>query len=780
MPAFKGQSLHRLEDARLLRGAAQFVDDIHLVGMLHAAVVRSEHAHARLLKVDVAKARAAPGVALVLTGADLDGVVDPIGAIRREGMGEATVPAHPVLAVDRVCYQGQPLALVVASDRYTARDAADLVEIDYEPLPVLVDARESANAKDPLHAHIGTNVVMRASAGAGDVEKAFKQADLIVRGTYEVPRLVATPMECRGLVVQYNAIDDALTMWTSTQVPHRVKTYLKQLLPQKPASVRVIAPDVGGGFGRKIEVWPEEVAAAYAAIKLKQPIKWIEDRSENFVASHGRGFTGDVQAAVSRDGHILGLRFRMLADLGAFFLTSSGGPLGNAVQRVAGPYNVPAMDVECLGVVTNKPPTGPYRGAGGPEAAVLIERIVDDIAVELGMDPAELRKLNFIPNDAFPHTTATGLTYDSGDFQAVFDRALDLANYDGVRARQREGMVGDVVTGIGIATVVKASGGKAGVRQSNARVEVARTGHVVVVTDVSPHGQGTETSFAQITADALGVPIDNVEVRHGDTDMLETGGGTTSSRGLAVGGNAIYEALLQASESLRTTAAGMLRCEPGDVFLAENRAYSKLDFHAALDFEDVARTNARQSGTTGPLVFEVAYTLPANPFAFAAHIAEVALDLGTGDVSIQRFVAVHDCGPMINPMIVRGQIQGGITQGIGQALSEGISYGENGQPFQTSLMDYGIPDSESTPAYVLENFETPSPTNALGIKGIGELPTVASPVAVANAITDALAQVGASADALDMPLTQERVWRASLGVAHSPQAQGIRVGEGEQ
>ena len=761
MPTFRGQSLNRLEDARLLRGAAQYVDDIQLDDMLHAVVVRSVHAHARLLRVDATKARATDGVALVLTGTDLDGLVEPIGAIRREGMGEAPIPAHPVLAVERVCYVGQPIALVVAANRYAARDAADLVEVDYEPLEALVDARASAVATEPLHAHIGTNVVMRAFAGAGDVAEAFEQADLIVRGTYDVPRLAATPMECRGLVASYDSTADELTMWTSTQVPHRVKTYLKALLPQKPNDVRVIAPDVGGGFGRKIEVWPEEVASAYAAIELKRPVKWIEERSENLVASHGRGFTGDVEAAVSHDGHILGLRFRMLADLGAFFLTSSGGPLGNAVQRVAGPYAVPAMDVECLGVVTNKPPTGPYRGAGGPEAAVLIERVVDDIAAELGMDPAALRKLNFIPRDAFPHTTATGLTYDSGDFQAVFDRALELAEYDDFRKRQRASPPGDTVTGIGIATVVKASGGKAGVRQSNARVKIERTGRVIVVTDVSPHGQGTETSFAQITADVLGVSIEDIEIQHGDTDLLENGGGTTSSRGLAVGGNALYSALEQASVSLRTTAARMLRCEPDDVFLAERRAYSNLDFHGALDLEDVVRTNARESGTSGPLVFEVAYTLPANPFAFAAHIAEVALDLGTGDVRIERFVAVHDCGPMINPMIVRGQIQGGITQGIGQALSEGIAYDGVGQPFQTNLMTYGIPNSESTPAYVLENFETPSPTNPLGIKGIGELPTVASPVAVANAIADALAQVGASATGLDMPLTQERVWRAS-------------------
>jgi carbon-monoxide dehydrogenase large subunit len=753
--------LHRLEDARLLKGQGNFVDDIQLDGMLHASVVRSIHAHAKIVRVDASKARATDGVALVLTGEDLNGKIDPIGAIRREGMGETPIPAHPLLAYDRVLYVGQPIAIVFASDRYAAKDAAAFVDVEYSPLPALTDPRKSASAREPLHPHIGTNVVMRAEAGEGNVGEAFEQADRIVKGTYEIPRLVATPMETRGLVVRYDNANDQLTMWTSTQVPHRVKTYLKALLPQQPANVRVIAPDVGGGFGRKIEVWPEEVASAYVAIELKRPVKWIEERSENLVASHGRGFTGDVEAAVREDGTILGLRFRMLADLGAFFLTSSGGPLGNAVQRVAGPYHVPAMDVECLGVVTNKPPTGPYRGAGGPEAAVLIERMMDTIAAELNIDPAELRRRNFIAADAFPHTTATGLTYDSGDFQTAFNRALELAEYDSVRARQRSATTqGRIATGIGIATVIKASGGKAGVRQSNARIEIAGSGHVSVVTDVSPHGQGTETSFAQITADMLGVAIEDVDVQHGDTDMLEHGGGTTSSRGLAVGGNAIYTALEHVRETLATTAAGMLSCAPDDVFFANTRAYSKLDFHAAVDFTDIVRTVIRRSGEPGPLTIDINYTLPANPFAFAAHVAIVNLDRGTGEVTIEKFVAVHDCGPMINPMIVRGQIQGGITQGIGQAMSEGITYGVDGQPFQTNLMTYGVPNSESTPAYILDNMETPSPTNPLGIKGIGELPTVASPVAVANAVADALAQVGASSEGLDMPLMQEQVWRA--------------------
>ena len=758
MPGYRGQPEHRVEDDRLLRGQGEFVDDIQIDGMLHAMVVRSEVAHARLVRVEVRAARAMPGVALVLTGADLDGKVDRIGAIRREGMNETPIPAHPVLAVDRVRYVGQPIALVVADDRYVAKDAAALVEVAYDPLTAIVDPRQAGTAP-ALHDHIGTNVVMKAEAGAGDIGEAFESADRIISGTYDVPRLVATPMECRGLVAQFDVGERALTVWTSTQVPHRVKTYLNALLPQQPLNVRVIAPDVGGGFGRKIDVWPEEVATAYAAIELERPVKWIEDRSENLVASHGRGFTADVEAAVRADGKVLGMRIRMLADMGAFFLTSSGGPLGNAVQRVAGPYAIPAMDVECIGVMTNKPPTGPYRGAGGPEAAVPTERMMDTIAVELGMDPAELRRRNFIEAGAFPYTTATGLTYDSGDFQTAFERALDLADYDQVRAQQTAADDGPVLTGIGIATVIKASGGKAGVRQSMARVEIERTGHVVVVTDVSPHGQGTATSFAQIAADALGVDMASIEVRYGDTDLLASGGGTTASRGLAVGGSAVYTALEQASGVLKTAAAGMLGCAASDVLLADGRAYSGMDFHAAALFDEVVGVALRTAGGER-LVFDVDYELPANPFAFSAHVATVRLDKGTGDVAIERYVAVTDCGPMINPMIVRGQIQGGITQGIGQALSEGVAYDDLAMPQQTSLMTYGIPGSEGTPAFVLENFETPSPTNPLGIKGIGELPTVASPVAVANAVADALAQGGASSAGVDMPLTHERVWRA--------------------
>ena len=755
---YRGRPLRRFEDERLLRGEGSFVDDMHRPGMLHASVLRSPHAHARIRSVDASRARAMAGVVAVLTGDDVHGVLPNIAAVRREGMGETPIPEHPVLAHERVCYVGQPVAIAVAEDRYAARDALDLIEVSYEPLEPLLDPRAAAEPDAPLlHPGGGSNVVLRTAAGAGDVEGAFAAADHVVRASFEVPRLAAVPMECRATLAEYDASTDTLTVWTSTQVPHRVKTYLANLLPEAPSHIRVIAPDVGGGFGRKIEVWPEEVALAYLAQQLGRPVKWAEDRSENVVTGHGRGFTADVEAAVASDGRVLGMRFRMLADLGAFFLTSTGGPPGNAVQRVAGPYAIEAMDVECLGVVTNRPPTGPYRGAGGPEAAVLIERTMDLIAAELGMDPVELRRRNFIPADAFPYETATGLTYDSGDFGRALERVLELAGYDEVRERQRAAGGDGPLIGIGVATIVKASGGKANVRNGEARVEIDATGRVTIYTDVSPHGQGIETSFAQIAADLLGVPPEDVSVRHGDTDMLATGGGTTSSRGLAVGGSAAYLALEQAQERLTRAAATLLGCAPADVSLADGAATAAPQ-GASTGRVPIGEVAAAAHREDGELVFSASYTLPANPFAFAAHAAVVEIDRDTGDVALVRFAAVHDCGRIINPMIVRGQIHGGITQGIGQALSEAMVYDDDGQPLTGSLMTYGIPTAETTPSFILDHIESPSPTNPLGIKGIGELPTVAAPVAVANAVMDALRATATRH--IDMPLLPEKVWRA--------------------
>ena len=758
MTTYKGQSLKRFEDAPLIRGRGNYVDDMTLPGMLHAAVLRSVHAHASVVSIDVSAARNMPGVAAVLTADDIKGKIKDIPTMRRAGMEQTTAPDHPVLAGERVCYVGQPVAIAVAETRALAKDALDLIRVQYEPIAPVIDPMTAADAT-PIHADMGTNVSMRVSAGEGDVDGAFAQADHVVKGRFDVPRLAAVPMENRGLVVQHDATQDELTIWTSTQVPHRVKNYLGALLANPPKEIRAIAPDVGGGFGQKLDVWPEEVASAYLAITLGRPIKWIEDRVENMLASHGRGYTGDVEAAVTNDGRITGMRFRIVADLGAYFLSSTGGPPINAAHRVAGPYDVRNMDVQMLGVLTNKPPTGPYRGAGGPEAAMLIERAVDLIAIELGMDPVEVRKRNFIPPEAFPYTTATDLTYDSGDFVPALDKALELAEYAKYRKAQQSQDPQGPLLGIGVATVVKASGGGIQTRTSDAKVRIEPSGQVKIYTEVSPHGQGTETSFAQIAADVLGINPANVQVLHGDTEMIAQGFGTSASRGLAVGGSAVYMTLQEARAKLRAVAAHLLGCSVDNVTLGGDQARAK---GKAIAFADVAAAAYDAAmlpkGIEPGLEFALTYTLPANPFGFAAHIAVVEVDRDTGNVALKKYVAVHDCGPMINPMIVEGQIHGGIVQGIGQAIGEGMVYTADGQPLTGTLLDYGVPMAIDLPNMDLGNIQTPSPTNPLGIKGIGELPTVAAPVAVANAVMDAIVDTGVRN--IDVPLTPQKVWQA--------------------
>lgn len=753
----------RLEDGPLIRGAGRFIDDITLPGMLHAVIVRSIHAHARILSIDSSEARSLPGVVRVLTAQELVGVENVIPPIPREDIAYDNAPGHPVLADEKVSYVGQAVAIVVAVDLYSARDAADRVDVHYESLPVFMDARAAAEAGAPLvHDTLDSNVAFRTRTGGGDIDGAFNAADRIVRATYDVPRVVATPMECRGLVAQCPTSEDALTLWTSTQVPHRVKDYLIKLLDPPPRDVRVIAPDVGGGFGQKGEVFPEEIALSYLAIQLGKPIKWIEERSENMLAYHGRGFTADVEAAVRNDGEILGVRYRVWADLGAYFLTFTAAPSHNVSQRVAGPYLIPAMDIELLGVITNKSPTGPYRGAGGPEAAIFTERTVDLVASELGLDPVEVRRRNFIAADAFPFTTTTGLTYDSGDFPAAFTRTLELADYDGWRKRQAEGRAAGKLIGLGVATVVKASGGKGQARRSNAIVRVGPAGDVTVVTEITPLGQGTRSSFAQIAAAELGTQRENVEVLHGDTDLLSWGLGTFASRGLSVAGSAIYEGAHQARAKLARVAAHLLDCPVDEIVLEGGRAFSAEMPDKSIALAGVAK--AAHDPVQLPtdiepgLDFFVDSTLPGNPFSFAAALAVVEIDPATGATQLLDYVAVQDCGPFLSPIIARGQVHGAVVQGIGQAFSEGMTYDEQGAPLTSNLMNYGIPGAEELPLLAVDNMATPSPVTPLGVRGIGELPTVAAPAAIANAVDDALTAV--SSRRIDLPLTPETIWRA--------------------
>jgi aerobic carbon-monoxide dehydrogenase large subunit len=766
--SYIGQPMKRFEDPRLLTGQGTFVDDMHVPDMLYAVVLRSVHAHARIGRLDASAARRLPGVVQVLTAEEIVGQVKDIPPRPTPELEGVSVPEHPVLAREKVCYVGQPVAVVVAHDRYLARDALDHIEVDYQPLPPMMDPWDATHAdSSPIHEAFGSNVVMRIRESRGDVQAAFAQADAIVHGRYDVPRLSPAPMEGRALLAQYQPEADLLTLWASTQVPHRLKNSVQRLLLQPPHQVRVIAPDVGGGFGQKVETWPEDIALSYLAMALGRPIKWVEERWENLLAYHGRGYAAEVEAAVKRDGSILGMRFRIVADVGAYFLTATAGPPINAAHRVAGPYAISTMEVECLAVLTNKPPTGPYRGAGGPEGAFFMERTVDLIARELSLDPSEVRKHNFISPEAFPYRTATGLLYDSGDFLPAFERALELAEYDSFRQQQRARGSQEPLIGIGVATVVKASGGRGEMKTSHARISVEPSGLVKVYTEVSPHGQGTETTFAQIAADELGVRIEDIQVLHGDTDMLPTGQGTFASRGLTIGGSAVYEGLCETRQKMARIAARFLECPSEAIVFQNGRVFDRRYPDQALTFSQVAsaayRAEVLPPDMQPGLECLVSFVLPENPFGFAAHVAIIEVDRATGEVQFVRYAAVHDCGRVINPTLLAGQVHGAIAQGIGPALAEAMTYSPDGQPLTGSLLDYAIPSAAEVPVIHLDIRQTPSPTNPLGVKGIGELPTVAAPVAVANAVMDALAPWGTHH--LDLPLTAEKIWRAMQRVA---------------
>lgn len=763
MTTYRGKPLKRVEDHRLLKGEGSFLDDIKLPGLLHAIVLRSEHAHARILSVDVSEALRMKGVVAVLTAQEISIAIKDIGPAPHPQAKTLNVPSHPILAKDRVCYVGQPVAIVLAESRYLAQDALELVHVDYDPLPPLMDPLIAAeDTPEVIHESQGTNVAMRVQEGRGDVDAVLSQAHLVLKERFEVPRLSAVPMEGRAVVCSYDADEKIITLWTSTQSPHKVKEYLAELLSMSEEGIRVIAPDVGGGFGQKHEVWPEEAALCYLTKQLGRPVKWIEDRMENLLAYHGRGYTLDAEAGFDADGFLAGMRVRIIADLGAYCLHSSLVPPVNAALRVQGPYLIPNMDVSCLAVITNKPPTGPYRGAGGPESAFVTERLMDLAAKELGVDPVDIRRRNLIPTSEFPYITATGLSYDSGDFVAGMDRALELSDYRGWRAKQRAGDFGETLIGLGVATVVKASGGLGSALVGHARLDIDATGKVVVYTEVSPHGQGTETTFAQVAAEVIGVEPSEIEVRHGDTDMLPVGEGTFASRGLAVGGSAVHVSAVEARKKLVALAGHLLGCPAGDVEINEGRVFNGRDPEQAMSFSEVASAAYQREllpdGMEPGLEFAEAYTLTANPFGFAAHVVVVEVDPGTGDVKFLDYIAVHDSGQIVNPLIAEGQVQGGIAQGIGQALGEGMVYDPDGQPLTSSLMDYALPSAEDIPAVVLDTLETPSPTNPLGIKGLGELPTVAAPVAVANAVIDALSRYGVRH--IDVPLTAEKVWQA--------------------
>ena len=764
MTTYTGQSIKRFEDHRLLTGQSSYVDDMTRPGMLNALIIRSPHGHARIRSIDATAAAALPGVAAVITAADMADIA-VLPTRTAADADEMHPPRHPALAVDKACYAGQPVAIVLADSIYTAQDAVELVEIDYEVLPAVVDPHEAVSGNAPvIHEDFGTNVVLRTVNAGGDLDAAFAGADCVIRQRFDVQRLAPAPMEPRGLLAEYDAGADLLTVWDSTQHPHEMREHIARLLDRPLDSVRLACPDVGGGFGEKGCFFPEELAIPYLAIKLGRPIKWVESRQENMLCFHGRGHSIDREAAASSDGTLLGIRVSVIADLGAYFFMSTPTVPILTSHRLTGPYRTPAMSVEVVGVATNKSVTGAYRGAGGPEAAFCMERAVDMVARELGLDPAEVRRRNFIAPEAFPWETPTGIIYDSGEYEAVFDRSLEMSGYHEWRERARQqAESGGALIGVGIAAVVKGSGAKVTFLEEHARCIIGADGDVEVHTGISPHGQGTETTFAQVAADQLGIAPGDIRVRHSDSAILPHGGGTSASRGMIAGGTVVYNVVQEAREKLLLVAGHLLDCPPENVDLAEGRAVDRENPSRNVPFAQLAAAAHNEEllppGEEPGLDFGGSNVLNRSPYAFGSHVAVVEVSRENGAIKILQYTGAHDSGRVVNPMLYDGQIHGAIAQGIGQALWEGMVYDSAGQPLSGSLMDYSLPKSIDLPDFDLDSsIETLSPVTALGVKGIGELPTLAAPVAIANAVMDALSSAGVRH--IDTPLTPQKVWQA--------------------
>jgi len=761
---FVGARIKRREDPSLIRGLGQYVDDVKLPDLLHVAILRSPYAHAKIKSIDTSAARQHPGVVGVFTGAELR---DQIGTLPTTADNPSLrIPNHYVLAVDKVCYVGEGIAVVVAEDRYTARDAAELIQVDYEPLPVVTDPEQALTSGSPvIHSEWPDNMAFRWEQAQGDIDKAFKQADRVVKQKLVHQRLIPMAIETRGVIARYLAAEKELTVWSSTQIPHMVKTHLAKMLKLPENQVRVIAPEVGGGFGSKLNVYAEEGLLAYLALKLNRTVKWTEERRENFQATiHGRGQVGEVEAAVKKDGTILGLKYKVVADIGAYhqLFTPAIPPFTGLM--LSGCYKIPAIGIEVTAAFTNKMSTDAYRGAGRPEATYVIERLMDRVAQELKIDPVKVRRVNFPTAKEFPFKTATGLAYDSGNYQLALNKALKLAGYEKLRREQKRLRSRGRYLGIGISTYVEICAMGPGFWEYG-KVEVEPSGEVKVYSGASPHGQGQKTSFAQIVADQLGVAMDDVTVIHGDTASVAKGIGTFGSRATAVGGIAVYQAAEKVREKARELASHLLEVDADDLVFTDGRFNVKGVPKRALTIQQIAR-QAREAKNlpkemTAALVADATFE-PANfTFPFGTHICVVEVETLTGNVEIKKYVAVDDCGKVINPLLVDGQIQGGIAQGIGQALYEGVVYDDNGQLLTGSLMDYAVPRAANLPRLQLARTETPTPVNPLGIKGVGEAGTIGSTPAVVSAVVDALASFGVTH--IDMPLTPQKLWSLCQG-----------------
>src|SRR5437588_7452484 len=798
MAKYVGQRIKRTEDPRLIKGLAHYVDDVGLPETLHVAFVRSLYAHARINGVDASEALKAPGVVAVYQGKDIAEKIGPVPCA--SALPDLKVPDYRVLATDKALFVGHPIAAIVATDKYAARDAVDLIVVEYEELPAVVDVEAAAKGGTVIHEKFGDNVAYKQTSGEGDIEAALNSADRIVTQKMIHQRLAPIAMEPRGVLARYFPGEEELTVWSSTQIPHLLRTQLALMIGIPENKLRVITPEVGGGFGSKLNVYAEEALLGWISIQLGKPVKWIESRRENMQATiHGRAQVGTIEVGVKNDGTITGLRYNVVADLGAYHqLLTPAIPTLTGLM-LSGCYKIPAIQINVTGVFTNKMATDAYRGAGRPEATYVVERALDLVAAELQLDPVEVRRKNFPAPEEFPFKTATGLFYDSGNYEGALDKALENADYAKLREEQKRAREEGRLLGIGISTYVEicalgpSQAMPAGGWES-ATVRIEPTGKVTILTGASPHGQGQETSFAQLAADELGVDLNDVTVIHGDTSIVQYGIGTFGSRATAVGGTAVFMAIEKLKEKTNKIAAHLLQADASSVAFADGKFSAQEVKQASAAAGDPGEVPApvvpagqdpagalpepepngkRVSLQDVALAAHLAKELPPDmepglsatyffepknfTFPFGTHIAVVEIDRETGDIHFQRYVAVDDCGKVINPMLVDGQVQGGIVQALGQALFEEVVYEDQGQLVSGTLMDYAVPRASNIPWMELDRTETPTDVNPMGVKGVGEAGTIGATPAIVAAVVDALAPFGIRH--LDMPIKPENIWR---------------------
>ncbi len=770
-----GQEVKRVEDQALITGRGQYIDDLRLPGLLHIAIVRSPYGHAKINNIDVSNVANAPGVVAVFTGADLSEQLGslPAGWVLDESTGMKT-PEHPPLAIEKVRYVGDAVAAIVASTPEAASDAVSLVDVDYEPLDAVVDAEKAtADGAPQVHDDAPNNLAFDWAVGAGDYEAAAAEADVVVRERIVNQRLIPNPMEPRGIMADYNGGTDQLTIWTSTQIPHLVRLLFALVTGHPEHKIRVIAPDVGGGFGCKLYLYAEEVICGIIAKQLERPVKWIEGRTENYIATtHGRDHIADAEICGTKDGVVTGLKVDVYANLGGYLSTFAPAiPTILFGLMLGGCYKFENLSCSVKGVFTNTTPVDAYRGAGRPEATYVVERMMERYCHEIVRDVLAVRRRNFVRPFKRGHDMPIGVTYDSGNYQGALAAALDIFDYQEFRQQQRDARSEGKFLGVGFSTYIEicgmapsavaaSLGAGAGLWESST-VRVHPTGTVTVFTGTSPHGQGHETTLAQITASRLGIPMENIEVVHGDTERHQFGTGTFGSRSLAVGGQALMMSLDKVIEKATEIAAHEMGVEPKQVSFEGGRFFVEDIQEREIPWGDVALGAYHAKNLPPglePGLEAVSFFDPENfTWPFGTHIAVVEIDADTGETKLVRYVAIDDVGNVINPMIVDGMVHGGIAQGVGQALQECAVYSDDGQLLTGSMMDYAVPTAEDFPNFETDRTVTPTPTNSLGAKGAGETGTIAASPAVVNAAVDALRHLDVKH--LNMPLSPERMWR---------------------